>query len=215
LRFVPAERLVLEGYGAYAKQFPDVKQAGAPAADWPAEARAAAQANRVGVASGLEVAVLGGGCFWGMQQLLRKLDGVVTTEVGYTGGAAGDARYPIVSTGQTGHAESVRLVFDPKKLSYESLLLYFFRIHDPTTVDRQENDVGTQYRSVIFAQTEEQLRVARAVKERVDRSGKLGRPAATQIVPTARFFSAEAYHQDYLQKHPNGYSCHFERNIIF
>ena len=212
LRFVPAERLALEGYPEYAKLFPEVKQMGM---ELPADARAAAAKNRAGVADNLEVAVLGGGCFWGMQELLRKQDGVVKTDVGYAGGQAPDAQYKIVSTGETGHAESVRIVFDPKKLSYEQLLLFFFRIHDPTSLNRQENDVGTQYRSVIFAQTDEQLRTAAAVRERVDKSGKWGAPVVTQIVPAMPFYSAEDYHQDYLQKHPHGYQCHFARPFVF
>jgi peptide methionine sulfoxide reductase msrA/msrB len=212
LRFVPAERLTAEGYGEYAKLFPEVKQMGT---ELTSAAQAAAAKNRAGVADGLEVAVVGGGCFWGMQNLLRKLDGVVKTDVGYAGGSEPNAQYRIVSGGDTGHAESVRIVFDPKKLSYENLMLYFFRIHDPTTLNRQENDVGTQYRSVIFAQSAEQLRVAKAVKERVERSGKVGGSIVTQIVPAMVFYSAEDYHQDYLVKHPAGYNCHFVRDYTF
>jgi peptide methionine sulfoxide reductase msrA/msrB len=227
MRFVPAERLAAEGYGAYARLFPDVKQVGAPAAASsppaaapaaetalpPAAAQAAAQ-NRAGVAPGLEVAVLGGGCFWGMEELFRKLDGVVATEVGYSGGGESAAHYEIVSTGMTGHAESVKIVFDPKRLSYEQLVKYFFRIHDPTTRDRQEHDVGTQYRSVIFYQSPEQARIAGAVKERLDRSGQLRAKVVTQIVPAVPFYRGEEYHQKYLQKHPGGYSCHYERKNI-
>jgi peptide methionine sulfoxide reductase msrA/msrB len=215
LRFVPAERLLAEGYGDYSRLFPNAKQVEPPADFFPPAAQAAARKNRAGVEGGLEVAVFGGGCFWGMQQLLRKLDGVVATEVGYAGGAARDAHYAIVSTGATGHAESVRVVFDPRKLSYEQLTLFFFRIHDPTTLNRQEADVGTQYRSVIFAQTQEQVRVAQAVKQRVARSGKLHGEVVTQVVPAMPFFPAEKAHQDYLVKHPDGYSCHYVRNLIF
>jgi peptide methionine sulfoxide reductase msrA/msrB len=210
LRFIPAERLTVEGYGAYASRFPNVKQI---ADEWPAAARTAAERNRAGVAPGMDVAVLAGGCFWGMQNLLRKLDGVVSTDVGYSGGGDHQAGYRVVSGGDTGHAESVRVVFDPKKLSYENLVLYFFKIHDPTTLNRQENDVGTQYRSAIFAQTPEQLRVARAVRDRVDRSGKLGGKVVTEVVPTGPFFHGEDEHQDYLVKHPHGYNCHFVRNL--
>jgi methionine-S-sulfoxide reductase len=144
---------------------------------------------------------------------LRKLPGVVSTDVGYAGGSEKAASYETVSGGDTGHAESVRVVFDPKKVSYQDLLLYFFRIHDPTTLNRQENDVGTQYRSEIWAQSPEQLQTARAARDRADRSGKLGGKVVTQIAPTMRFFHAEEYHQDYLVKHPHGYNCHFVRDI--
>ena len=175
------------------------------------EAKQAADFNRRGVAPQHEVAVFAGGCFWGMEELLRSPPGVVATEVGYAGGKAEDATYGRVSKGGTGHAESVKVVFDPKKVSYDQLVRWFFRIHDPTTPNRQGNDVGTQYRSVIFYQSPEQGRVARQVKERADRSGKLDAPIATQIVPAQRFYGAEDYHQDYLQKNPGGYTCHFVR----
>jgi peptide methionine sulfoxide reductase msrA/msrB len=214
LRFVPAARLTAEGYGAYAKLFPNVKQETAAAeAPFPPGAQQAAQQNRAGVAPGLEVAVLSGGCFWGMEKLLSQLEGVVATEVGYAGGNGDDARYEIVSTGDTGHAESVRVVFDPKKVSYEAVVKYFFKIHDPTTADRQHNDVGTQYRSVVWAQSAEQARVSRSVKALADASGKFEGPIVTQIVPAMPFYPAEAYHQKYLVKHPDGYNCHFKRNI--
>ncbi len=183
--------------------------------DFPAEARAAAEFNRIGVAPGLEVAVFAGGCFWGMQELLRKEPGVVSTEVGYAGGTSDNPTYEDVATGTTGYAESVKVVFDPRRTTYEKLVQWFFRIHDPTTLNRQENDVGTQYRSAIFCQSPDQAKVAREVEERADRSGKLAGPIVTQIVPTTRFHSAEAYHQDYLQKHPNGYMCHFVRPNYF
>jgi peptide methionine sulfoxide reductase msrA/msrB len=220
LRFVAAERLVAEGYGQYADRFPGVKQVGAPAnggsaPGWPDAAARAAVHNRDGVAANLQVAVVSGGCFWGMQELLRKLDGVVSTRVGYSGGNGDSAQYPVVSSGRTGHAESVLVVFDPAKLTYEKLLLYFFKIHDPTTLNRQENDVGTQYRSAIFVQSPEQQAVAQQVKERVDRSGKLGGPVVTQIIPAMPFYTGEQYHQDYLQKHPDGYMCHFVRKVDF
>lgn len=219
LRFIPAEKLAAEGYSEFAKLFPDVKQIGAPAAtqatnvEFPEGAKAAAAKNRLGVADGMEVAVLGGGCFWGMQHLMRKLPGVLKTDVGYAGGAIDKANYETVSTGKTNHAESVRIVYDPKLLSYEKLLLYFFKIHDPTTLNRQHNDVGTQYRSVIFAQTPGQIEVANAVKARVDASRKLEGPVVTQIVPTMEYVVAEQYHQDYLVHKPNGYNCHFFRDL--
>ncbi len=160
-----------------------------------------------------ETAYLAGGCFWGMEDLLRKIPGVVETEVGYTGGIFSRPTYGDVSTGKTGHAESVRVVFNPKVLTYETLLeKWFFRMHDPTTLNRQGNDVGTQYRSAIFYLSEEQRRVAEAVKARVDKSGKWPRPVVTTITAAGEFTPAEGYHQDYLVKNPNGYTCHYMRD---
>jgi peptide methionine sulfoxide reductase msrA/msrB len=219
LRFIPAERLTAEGYGQFAPMFPEVTQQGAamgrqsmpPVAGWTGEARRAAEFNRQGVATNLEVAVLAGGCFWGMQELIRKLDGVVSTEAGYAGGAKETASYDHVHEGTTGHAESVKVVFDPKKLSYERLLAWFFRIHDPTTANRQGNDVGSQYRSAIFFQSEDQAGVARKLRERLDSLGVLGAHTVTQITPAMPFYRAENEHQDYLQKNPRGYTCHFVR----
>jgi peptide methionine sulfoxide reductase msrA/msrB len=163
--------------------------------------------------SGLETAVLAGGCFWGMEEILRQVPGVHSTEVGYTGGETPNAVYESVKTGRTGHAESLRVVFDPKVLSYADLLEnWFFRMHDPTTKNRQGNDVGTQYRSAIFVTSEEQRRVAEAVRRRVDESGKWKKPIVTEIVDAVPFYRAEDYHQAYLQKHPGGYTCHFMRD---
>lgn len=159
-----------------------------------------------------EDAVLAGGCFWGVEDLLRKIPGVVGTEVGYAGGATESPRYEQVSSGTTGHAESVKVTFDPKKVTFEEILGHFFRIHDPTTVNQQGNDRGSQYRSVIFAQSPEQRATAEAVKKRVDASGKWKKPVVTQIVDGGQFWSAESYHQDYLVKNPNGYTCHFYRD---
>ncbi|MEK6608395.1 MAG: bifunctional methionine sulfoxide reductase B/A protein [Myxococcota bacterium] len=216
LRFVPAERLAAEGYGRYVALFPDVKQTVAqPAAGFAPEAEQAADANRRGVAAEHEVAILAGGCFWGMEELLRKLDGVVRTDVGYAGGAESDGRYERVSGGDTGHAESVRIVFDPRRLPYERLVTQFFRLHDPTTLNRQGHDEGSQYRSAIFFQSPAQERVARAVKDRLERSGKVKGRVVTQLVPAMPFVAAEAHHQDYLQKHPGGYSCHYLRPFEF
>jgi len=162
-----------------------------------------------------EVATLAGGCFWGMEDLFRKLPGVLNTDVGYTGGETPNAKYEQVKTGHTGHAEALRIEFDPETLSYENLLLFFFKIHDPTTEDRQGNDVGTQYRSAIFYHTEEQREIAESVIERVNKSGAWKKPIATEVIEEAPFYRAEEYHQDYLEKHPNGYTCHFIRNISF
>jgi methionine-S-sulfoxide reductase len=162
--------------------------------------------------AGAEVAILAGGCFWGMEELLRDIPGVIETSVGYTGGTLASPRYHDVSTGRTGHAESVRVVFDPARLRYADLLeRWFFKMHDPTTVDRQGNDVGTQYRSAIFTTSEEQRRVAEEVKARVDASGAWKAPVVTQIVAAGPFTPAEDDHQDYLQKNPGGYTCHWMR----
>ncbi|MCY1083430.1 peptide-methionine (S)-S-oxide reductase MsrA [Archangium lansingense] len=162
-----------------------------------------------------ETAYLAGGCFWGMEDLLRKIPGVISTDVGYTGGSSvfANPTYEDVSTGKTGNAEAVRVVFNPKLLTYEALLeKWFFRMHDPTTLNRQGNDVGTQYRSAIFYLSDEQRRTAEAVKARVNASGKWPRPVVTQIVAAGRFTPAEDYHQDYLVKNPGGYTCHYMRD---
>ncbi len=160
----------------------------------------------------LATATLAGGCFWGVEDLIRKLPGVIETEVGYTGGEVDQPVYEIVKTGATGHAEAVQIKFDSSKISYEEILKYFFRLHDPTTLNQQGNDKGSQYRSAIFYQNEEQKKIAEKVKVEVDKSGKWKKPVITQIVPFKKFFKAEDYHQDYLVKHPGGYTCHFLRD---
>ena len=160
---------------------------------------------------GQEVATLAGGCFWGMEDLLRKIPGVIDTEVGYTGGATKNPVYESVKVGNTGHAESIQIVYDPKLVSYEQLLEWFFKIHDPTTVNQQGNDRGTQYRSVIFYHNEDQLKAAEKV--RADAAKKWGKPIATELVAAKPFYSAEKYHQDYLEKNPGGYTCHWVRKI--
>jgi peptide methionine sulfoxide reductase msrA/msrB len=159
-----------------------------------------------------ETAILSGGCFWGMQEILRKIPGVIKTTVGYTGGTVPNPTYEMVCSHTTGHAESVEIVFDPAKLSYEELLGYFFRMHDPTTRDQQENDIGAQYRSAIFYTSDEQKQIAEQVKAQVDKSGKWKRPIVTEITMATVFYPAEEYHQDYLQKNPGGYNCHYLRN---
>lgn len=159
------------------------------------------------------IAVLAGGCFWGMEQILREVPGVIDTEVGYTGGKLDNPSYRDVSRGDSGHAEAVRVVFDPTRLSYRDLLeKWFFRMHDPTTKDRQGNDVGTQYRSAIFVSSPEQRRVATEVIRKLERSGKFSDPIVTTIEPAGTFTPAEDYHQDYLQKNPGGYTCHYLRD---
>ncbi|MBI4346563.1 MAG: bifunctional methionine sulfoxide reductase B/A protein, partial [Elusimicrobia bacterium] len=185
LRFVPAGKLESEGLGEYRGLFKKPVKT--------------------------ETAVLAGGCFWGMEELLRRIPGVLETTVGYTGGKTSAPTYEHVKKGDTGHAEAVEVKFDPSRLTYEQLLGWFFRMHDPTTKDRQGNDRGTQYRSAIFVQGPEQRKVAERVKERVDKSGKWPAPVVTQIVDAGGFTPAEDYHQKYLVKNPGGYTCHFLR----
>jgi len=197
LRFVPADRLEAEGYGAYLPLF-------AKSSDGKAED-----------SGERETAILAGGCFWGMEELLRAEPGVVETVVGYTGGTVAEPGYEQVHSGASGHAEAVQIVFDPRRLSYEDLLLFFFKLHDPTTKNRQGNDIGTSYRSAIFYTSEEQRQVAERVKARVDASGAWKRPVVTEITAASEFWPAEEYHQDYLQKHPGGYTCHFVRDLVF
>nr|WP_275937381.1 bifunctional methionine sulfoxide reductase B/A protein [Sorangium cellulosum] len=219
LRFIPVDRLEAEGYGAYLALFKGQGDAPRGAAAAPPEAAGAnacampSAGEPAGCKATLETALLAGGCFWGMEELLRGIPGVLETEVGYTGGRTKAPTYEDVKTGATGHAESVRIVFDPAKLSYAELLeKWFFRMHDPTTRNRQGNDVGTQYRSAIFVTTPEQRRVAEEVKARVDRSGKWPAPIVTEIVEAGSFTRAEEYHQKYLEKEPGGYTCHFLRD---
>jgi methionine-S-sulfoxide reductase len=159
-----------------------------------------------------ETAVLGGGCFWCLDAVFRELAGVVGVESGYAGGTVADPTYEAVCTGRTGHAEVVRVTFDPAVLPFADLLRVFFTIHDPTTPNRQGNDVGTQYRSAIFYADETQRRVAEQVKARVDAAGKWKKPVVTQIVKVGVFWPAEGYHQDYLVKNPGGYTCHYLRD---
>ncbi|HET9553089.1 MAG TPA: bifunctional methionine sulfoxide reductase B/A protein [Anaeromyxobacteraceae bacterium] len=207
LRFVPASRLEAEGYGQYARLF-----AAAGAAGGTAASAAAPGPEVAAAAKDREVAVLAGGCFWGMQDLLRKIPGVLETEVGYTGGWVVNPRYEDTHDSKSGHAESVRIVFDPRKLTYEELLeRWFFRMHDPTTPNRQGNDVGTQYRSAIFYEDEAQRATAEAVKARVQASGHWKGTITTEIAKAGPWYKAEDYHQDYLEKHPGGYTCHFLR----
>lgn len=159
--------------------------------------------------------VIAGGCFWGVEELMRRQKGVVVTDVGYAGGKIKNATYEAVKTGKSGHAEAVRIVFDPKITSVESLLLYFFKIHDPTSLNRQGNDIGDQYRSVIFYKDSIQKEIAQKVIDRVDRSKKWGAPVVTKLQARADYFPAEINHQDYLKKYPDGYTCHFPRKFDF
>ncbi|MGV1835148.1 peptide-methionine (S)-S-oxide reductase MsrA [Rhizobium rhizogenes] len=154
-----------------------------------------------------ERAVLAGGCFWGMQDLIRRYNGVISTRVGYTGGEVRNATYRNHGT----HAEAIEIVFDSEKISYRDLLEFFFQIHDPSTRNRQGNDVGTSYRSAIFYTSDEQKRVAFDTIADVDVSGLWPGKVVTEVVPASDFWEAEPEHQDYLERIPNGYTCHFVR----
>jgi len=160
-----------------------------------------------------QTAYLAGGCFWGMEELVRQIPGVLETEAGYTGGDTPSAAYEQVKTGRTGHAESLKIVFDPKRLTYRHLLFEFFRMHNPTTRNQQGNDTGTQYRSAIFYISEEQKRTAEEVIKTVDASGDWKARIVTEVVPFREFYRAEEYHQKYLVKHPHGYTCHYVRQL--
>ena len=154
-----------------------------------------------------ETAVLAGGCFWGMQDLIRRRPGVLSTRVGYTGGDVPDATY----RNHGSHAEAIEIVFDPGQTSYRDLLEFFFQVHDPTTKDRQGNDVGLSYRSAIFYLNEEQKRVAYDTIADVDASGLWPGKVVTDVEPAGPFWEAEPLHQDYLERYPDGYTCHFVR----
>ena len=207
LRFIPVDQLEAEGYGQYAQMFE--ASHGATSSVRSANPRAVSPDD---VRDGLEVATLGAGCFWGVEHLFKELNGVVETEVGYTGGHVDDPSYRQVCTGSTGHAEAVRVVFDPTRVSYEAVLRYFFKLHDPTTRNRQHNDVGPQYRSAVFVHSDRQRQVAQAIIDEVDRSGEFKRPVVTEVAEADVFWLAEAYHQDYLVKNPGGYMCHVLRD---
>ena len=154
-----------------------------------------------------QTAILAGGCFWGAQELLRKRPGVISTRVGYSGGDTPNATY----RNHGSHAESVEIVFDPEQISYRDILEFFFQIHDPSTKNRQGNDVGLSYRSAIFYLDEEQKRVALETIADVDASGLWPGPVVTEVTAAGDFWEAEEEHQDYLEKYPNGYTCHFVR----
>jgi methionine-S-sulfoxide reductase len=172
----------------------------------------AAGASTAGPLAHYETATLAGGCFWGLQESLRQIPGVIQTTVGYTGGTTPDPTYEMVCTGKTGHAETVKVIFDPTQLSYEELLSHFFSSHDPTSPRHQSNGVKVQYRSAIFYHSEEQHRIAERVKEKVSQSGKWPNPVVTEITPATEFYLAEAYHQNYLQKISGAHTCRLVRD---
>ncbi len=188
LRFIPAEDLEKEGYVEYAKLF-EISD-GLEKAD-----------------SDHQPATFAAGCFWGVESLFKQVMGVMETTVGYTGGTTPDPTYRQVCTGITGHAEAVQVKFDPRVVSYEELLSLFWRMHDPTTQNRQGPDVGIQYRSAIFYHSEDQRKAAEKSREEFDRSGVYINKATTQIAPASTFYAAEDYHQDYFEKQGSG-ACH-------
>jgi methionine-S-sulfoxide reductase len=159
-----------------------------------------------------EKALLGAGCFWGVDHILKKIPGIISTEVGYAGGTTKNPSYEEVCTGKTDHAEVVLVEFNPEVITYEKVLDVFFRLHDPTTLNRQHNDKGTQYRSVIFTYNDEQRQTALDVIKKVNDSKVFNNPVVTQVAQAPEYFSAEAYHQNYLLKNPAGYMCHILRD---
>lgn len=159
----------------------------------------------------VETAILAGGCFWGMQDLIRKMPGVKDTTVGYCGGDSANPGYKDVCTGKTGHAESIKIDFDPETISFRQLLEFFFQIHDPTSLNRQGNDIGTQYRSAIFTLSKEQQITARDLISELEQGDIYPSEIITEVIPAGDFYPAEENHQDYLEKFPDGYTCHFIR----
>jgi peptide methionine sulfoxide reductase msrA/msrB len=185
LKFVPKEKLVEEGYESFLQK------------------------------STNERAILAGGCFWGVEELIQNLPGVISTAVGYTGGQIENPTYEIVKKGNSGHAEAIEIFFDAEKTSFEKILLFFFQMHDPTKLNRQGNDIGSQYRSAIFYLSENQKQVAEKVIRLVSESGEWKNELVTEVVPAGKFYRAEDYHQNYLKQNPGGYTCHWVRNFSF
>ena len=167
-----------------------------------------AGAPSTGASAHYETATLAGGCFWGLQESLRHIPGVIKTTVGYTGGTTPNPTYELVGTGKTGHAEAVQVIFDPARLSYEELLNHFFSDHDPTSPRHPIAGVKAQYRSAIFYHSEQQRQIAGRVKDKISESGKWNNPVVTEITPATEFYPAEAYHQDYLEKNSAAHTCH-------
>ena len=208
LRFVPVAQLEEQGYGDYRSLFENTHDRRRPSE--PGERIMTSgpfDKGEITRTPGTETAVLAGGCFWGVEDLIRRQPGVLDTRVGYTGGSNDHATY----RKHPGHAEAVEIVFDPSKTTYRDILAFFFQIHDPSTLNRQGNDIGTSYRSAIFPLTPEQEQVARDTIADVDASGLWPKKAVTTIEPAGPFWEAEPEHQDYLVRIPHGYTCHFVR----
>ena len=184
LRFIPKEDLKKEGYEEYLNIFEDKRE------------------------TQYKKAILAGGCFWGMEDLFTKLYGVIDVVNGYTGGNIPNPTYKIISSGTSNHAESIEITFDPKQISYEEILKFFFKIHNPTTLNRQGNDIGTQYRSAVFYLNEEQKKIAQNLINKANKSGLFPGKIVTKLEKSDKFYKAEEYHQDYLEKNPGGYTCH-------
>lgn len=162
-----------------------------------------------------ETATFAAGCFWGVEEFFRKVPGVIKTQVGYTGGKTSNPKYDQMHDGKTGHAESVEIVFDPSVVSYEKLMDRFYKMHDPTTLNRQGNDEGSQYRSAIFYHSEKQKNESLAFKSKVEKSKAWKKTIVTEVTAAQKFWPAENYHQKYLMKNPGGYDNHYLRNISF
>ena len=160
----------------------------------------------------LNYVIVAGGCFWGLEDLLKNLDGVTSTKVGYSGGDFDDPTYADIRTGKTGHAEAVRVEYNEDEISLNDILHYFFKIHDPTTKNRQGNDVGTSYRSAVFYRDDAQKAIIETVIDEVKEIGRFENPVVTTVALEKEFYDAEEYHQNYLKKNPHGYTCHFERD---
>lgn len=214
LRFIPVSQLEAQGYGEYRALFGDAQAtAQAPVVARDNACAVPAPGEAPGCEATVEEAVLAGGCFWGMEEILAAVPGVIESTVGYTGGATPNPNYEQVKTGRTGHAEAIRIVFDPKRVSFQEILdNWFFKMHDPTTKNQQGNDRGSQYRSAIFVTSPKQREVAEAALQRAQASGRWHKPIVTEIVDATDFTPAEEYHQKYLLKHPGGYTCHFMRD---
>lgn len=187
LKFIPKEELKKEGYEEYLDIFENKKE------------------------DNYQKAVLAGGCFWGMEDLFAKLDGVIDVVNGYCGGNIANPTYEIISLGISNHAESIEITFDPNKISYEKILRFFFQIHDPTTLNRQGNDIGSQYRSAIFYLNEKQKQIAQDLIDKANKSKLFPGKIVTQLQKFDKFYKAEEYHQNYLENNPGGYSCHVIR----
>jgi peptide methionine sulfoxide reductase msrA/msrB len=189
MRFIPKEQLINEGYEEYLSLFDGVTES----------------------VSTEEIAILAGGCFWGMEELFRHQLGVIKTRVGYTGGHVPDVTYKDVKTGTTGHAEAIEVTFDKTQTSYKAILAFFFQMHDSTTPNRQGNDLGDSYRSAIFCLTSEQALTASKLIQEIDKAGFLPNKIVTQVVKAMPFYEAEPEHQNYIQRIPDGYTCHWVR----
>jgi peptide methionine sulfoxide reductase msrA/msrB len=211
LRFVPVDRLEKEGYGEFKSLFMSTNEGNTQSGFLDLRSLPEGDFAK-SVNSEWSIATVAGGCFWGVEEILRSIKGIVDTQVGYTGGGMSVPTYKDITTGKTGHAEAVQIKFDPKQISYAEVLGWFMRLHDPTSMNRQGNDVGTQYRSAIFVYDNLQMQAAEAVLKKVRDSGKWKNPIVTEVVKASEFWRAEEYHQKYLVKNPGGYSCHYLRD---